>query len=107
MFPALVAAGPAGAVVEEGPTHDVLGAPRHPYTRGLLGALPDRVAPRRDLEAIPGSVPDLTRLPAGCSFANRCPRVRPDCAIRPLRRPVDPAGTHHAACWAVSEEDSQ
>ena len=95
----------AGAVVEEGPTAQVLGAPRHPYTHGLLGALPDRVAPRCDLEAIPGSVPDLTRLPAGCAFANRCPRVRPACAVPPPRLPLDAAGTHYAACWAVSEED--
>jgi peptide/nickel transport system ATP-binding protein len=95
----------AGAVVEEGPTAMVLGAPRHPYTHGLLGALPDRVAPRCDLEAIAGSVPDLTRLPAGCAFANRCPRVRPDCAAAPPRLPLDAAGTHFAACWAISEED--
>jgi len=95
----------AGAVVEEGPTAQVLGAPRHPYTHCLLGALPDRVAPRCDLEAIPGSVPDLTRLPAGCAFANRCPRVRPACAVPPPRLPLDAAGTHYAACWAVSEED--
>ena len=106
----------AGGVVEDGPTAQVLADPRHPYTRGLLSALPDRVPPRGEIAAIPGTVPDLTRLPAGCPFAERCPLVRPACARRPPAVVVTPtsqrlqavpgtaAGERHAACWAVQDE---
>jgi peptide/nickel transport system ATP-binding protein len=93
----------AGSVVEDGPTAEVMAGPRHPYTRGLLNALPDRVGSRGAIEAIPGSVPDLTRLPAGCPFAERCPLAREACAARPPSVAVDPDGRHHAACWAVQE----
>ena len=92
----------AGAVVEDGPTAAVLADPRHPYTRGLLDALPDRAAARGALAAIPGSVPDLTRLPAGCAFANRCPLAQAACASRPPSLPVGPQ--RHAACWAARDE---
>jgi peptide/nickel transport system ATP-binding protein len=94
----------AGGVVEDGPTAQVMAEPRHPYTRGLLNALPDRVGWRAAIEAIPGSVPDLTRLPAGCPFAERCPLARDACAARPPNVALDLEGRHHAACWAVQEE---
>jgi len=94
----------AGGVVEDGPTAEVMADPRHPYTRGLLHALPDRAAARGQLEAIQGSVPDLTRLPEGCAFAARCPLAREACRNRPPMVATDPAGLHHAACWAVQEE---
>ena len=94
----------AGGVVESGLTAEVLTSPRHPYTHGLLKALPDRVPPRAPLEAIPGTVPDLTRLPAGCAFADRCPLAHEACAQRPVLRPVGASARHHAACWAVQEE---
>jgi oligopeptide/dipeptide ABC transporter ATP-binding protein len=69
----------AGQVVELGTSADVLGEPRHPYTAGLLRSVPPRrgrqrrrrVTPTR-LRAIPGSLPDPHRLPAGCRFADRC-----------------------------------
>ena len=94
----------AGSVVEDGPTAEVMANPRHPYTRGLLNALPDRISARGQLEAIRGSVPDLTRLPEGCAFAARCPLVRDACRKRPPSVATDPAGRHHAACWVVQEE---
>jgi peptide/nickel transport system ATP-binding protein len=62
----------AGRIVEEGPTAAVLRAPRHPYTRGLLGSLPSRAEPGRDLAQIPGSPPSLLNLPPGCAFQPRC-----------------------------------
>jgi len=94
----------AGAVVEDGPTAEVMAAPRHPYTIALLQALPDRVASRGAIAAIPGSVPDLTQLPAGCAFASRCPWVREACRTRPPMVPLDAGGRRHAACWAVQDE---
>ena len=63
----------AGEVVEQGRTQDVLRAPMHPYTKGLLAALPRLAQKKRALAAIPGRLPDLRAPPAGCRFADRCP----------------------------------
>ncbi len=72
----------AGRLVEEGPVRDVLRDPRHPYTRALLDAIPSG-RPGTPLRAIPGSVPALGRLPAGCAFAPRCPARLEVCKTRP------------------------
>lgn len=69
----------AGKLVEEAPTRKLLTTPRHPYTKGLLEALPAR---RRDgalPQAIPGSVPNPVALPSGCPFHPRCARVQDRC----------------------------
>ncbi len=70
----------AGRVAETGPAGAVLRQPEHPYTRGLLAALPrpDRAHPGR-LAPIPGGLPDLTRPDPGCSFRPRCPFAAPGC----------------------------
>ena len=60
----------AGRIIEEGPAREVLAAPRHPYTQGLLKASP--TIERGKLTPIPGSVPQLTALPPGCAFEPRC-----------------------------------
>ena len=68
----------AGRIVEEGPVVEVLRAPRHPYTQGLLAASPS--LEKRKLTPIPGTVPQLTALPPGCAFEPRCGLRRPECA---------------------------
>ena len=88
----------AGRVVEHGPVMEVLRAPRHPYTAGLLQAAPRLV--REKLIPIPGSVPSLLSLPPGCSFAPRCALHVPDCdSAMPQLRAVNK--NHDARCILV------
>jgi len=83
----------AGRIVEEGPALKVLTSPKHPYTQGLLAASP--TLERRMLIPIPGTVPQLTELPAGCAFAPRCSFRRAECeqAVPEFRQ----AAPDHAA----------
>ncbi|HEY6791942.1 MAG TPA: ABC transporter ATP-binding protein [Trebonia sp.] len=74
----------AGRVVETGPVGAVLDAPRHPYTAALRASAIDVDSAREAPRAIPGSVPDPLRLPAGCPFQPRCPFAQPDCAAGPV-----------------------
>jgi peptide/nickel transport system ATP-binding protein len=69
----------AGQVAELGVTREVFDAPLHPYTAGLMEAFPSIRGPRVRLTGIPGSPPDLSRPPAGCRFAPRCPKVMDQC----------------------------
>ena len=69
----------AGRVAEEGPVRRVFTAPRHPYTRKLVGSFPNINADRRTLEVIPGQPPDLLAPPPGCRFAPRCEFAMPIC----------------------------
>ncbi len=63
----------AGRIVEESPVDTLFADPRHPYTQGLLGALPPIDGARRPLASIPGGVPEPWAMPPGCAFAPRCP----------------------------------
>ena len=86
-----------GRIVEAAAISDLFAHPAHPYTRGLLAALPEMDGPVRRLEPIPGSVPEPWNLPLGCAFEPRCPHARGDCAAAvPAPRHVE-AG-HSAAC---------
>jgi peptide/nickel transport system permease protein len=69
----------AGRIVEEGPTAAVLASPRHPYTARLMACVPELGQGRRRLKAIPGLPPGVDRLPAGCAFAERCPKAQAVC----------------------------
>jgi oligopeptide/dipeptide ABC transporter ATP-binding protein len=74
----------AGQVVESGPVEQVFREPRHPYTLGLLRAVPDFEVVRERLASIPGSPPDLAAPPEGCRFHPRCLFVQEDCLASPV-----------------------
>ena len=74
----------AGRVVESGTAAEVFGAPRHPYTLGLLASVPRLDTPKAaGLAPIEGQAPDLARLPPGCAYAPRCPMAEPACEAAP------------------------
>ena len=91
----------AGAVVEAAGTAQLFGAPRHPYTAGLLASVPRLDGPpRRRLAAMPGAVPDPRQRTSGCPFAPRCPLAIAQCAHVP---PMVDDEDHAAACWRSAD----
>ena len=91
----------AGEVVETGTTEEVLQKPQHPYTKALIGALPDLATPDQPLLAIPGESPDLRNRPPGCVFASRCSRSLPICVEDHPSLELAQVGstTHEVSCW--------
>ena len=90
----------AGRIVETGTTLEVFNNPSHPYTRALLRCLPDVGLGRQHLVEIGGQPPDLSRLPAGCPFAPRCPERQSICEEQ--SPPTVSVGSGHVAeCWAT------
>jgi oligopeptide/dipeptide ABC transporter ATP-binding protein len=88
----------AGRIVEEGPAREVLQAPRHPYTQGLLAASP--TLERGRLTPIPGAVPQLTALPPGCAFEPRCAVRLAECT-RGVPELREASSGHAARCVLV------
>jgi len=91
----------AGRIVEIGPVRAVVKTPLHPYTAGLMGSIPKPDADVTRLVQIPGSMPRLTAMPAGCAFHPRCPRAFAPC---PTARPnLEPYGDAQVACWLFEQ----
>ena len=88
----------AGRVVETGPTQKVMNSPQHPYTQGLLGAIPSAQKPRGELTAIPGNVPATLLNVKGCSFLERCSLSDSACLEEP---PFVHKNEQTIACWKV------
>jgi len=87
----------AGRIVESGSLRDVVKAPAHPYTRGLLSSTVRGAQRGRKLEAIPGSPPRLDSVPTGCSFLPRCSHASVACSVGPMPLTQSSAG-HFVRC---------
>jgi peptide/nickel transport system ATP-binding protein len=91
----------AGEIVERGSVRDIFHRPAHPYTQSLLECDPARIdEPTSRLPTIPGDVPNLLAIPAGCIFADRCPYAFASCTVKPAQRLV--ANGHTAACHLLT-----
>ena len=90
----------AGTIVELGPSDQIIHQPRHPYTIGLLGALPQKAGRSARLNQIPGVMPGLAKIPPGCPFNDRCHLAEEIChSTRPKLEPK--TGGNQAACHMV------
>jgi len=95
----------AGRIAEIGPVREVIHAPRHPYTTGLMGSIPKvgLGAGKRHarLAQIDGAMPRLNAIPSGCAFNPRCPKRIDRCAV--ARPELLAAGSNQAACWLYAD----
>jgi peptide/nickel transport system ATP-binding protein len=94
----------AGRIVEIGPVQDVIHRSAHPYTAGLMGAIPSLTGPRERLVQIDGAMPRLGAIPAGCAFNPRCPRAMDRCRVD--RPELAIVGATRAACWLHTAEQA-
>lgn len=95
----------AGRVAEIGPVQDVIKHARHPYTTGLMGAIPSLKERVARLTQIDGSMPRLNAIPQGCAFNPRCKQVQPRC--RTERPDLDDDAKHQVSCWYPVDADSK
>ncbi|PKN77123.1 MAG: peptide ABC transporter ATP-binding protein [Deltaproteobacteria bacterium HGW-Deltaproteobacteria-10] len=94
----------AGKIVENSPVDEIFTNPLHPYTKGLIASLPSGCGSdrQRHLKTIPGSVPSLYNLAAGCSFQERCSLATSQCKEHEPKL-VEIKSGHHAACWIAQQ----
>jgi oligopeptide/dipeptide ABC transporter ATP-binding protein len=95
----------AGQIVEQTNVYSLFEQPLHPYTEGLLAAIPVLGVVQNTLAVIPGSVPNLVKLPPGCKFAPRCPYVK-DLCTESEPRLLEAAPGHLARCFMRDPETS-
>ncbi len=96
----------AGRIVEIGTTEDIFRNPLHPYTRGLMAAVPSAAHRRGELASIVGNVPELVDPGPACRFNTRCPYAVEICRTTDPRT-IDIAETHSVACFAYEVDDAQ
>jgi peptide/nickel transport system ATP-binding protein len=87
----------AGRIAEIGPVHEVINQSAHPYTAGLMAAIPDMSVDRERLFQIDGSMPRLNAIPPGCAYNPRCLKVMDKC--RSQRPELMGVGATQSACW--------
>lgn len=92
----------AGRVAEIGPVHELINHPSHPYTAGLMAAIPDMTQDRERLHQIDGAMPRLNAIPPGCAYHPRCPEAFARCHAE--RPELLNAGATRAACWLHAPE---
>jgi peptide/nickel transport system ATP-binding protein len=95
----------AGKLVEVGPVEEVFSDPKHPYTKLLIGSLPS-LQEKREFLGIPGLPPQLVALPAGCSFADRCPSRFDRCSVDTPEK-LNVGGRRDVACHLYDEGEAQ
>ena len=93
----------AGQVIEEAVTAELFDDPRHPYTKGLLAAVPHPGRPPETLMGIPGHLPNLLDPPTGCRFRERCTLAMEICARKP--EPIRVRAGHEVACWLAENRE--
>jgi oligopeptide/dipeptide ABC transporter, ATP-binding protein, C-terminal domain len=95
----------AGNIVEAAPVEELFEHPLHPYTKGLLAAIPSITERKENMDYIPGSVPNLIYPPSGCRFHPRCRYAKSNCSQeRPMLKKV--SGKHKVACYYWREADA-
>ena len=95
----------AGRIVEESPVKEFLEKPMHPYSRGLINAIPDIRSENAVPRPIPGTVPEPKNFPAGCRFLDRCPGAYDKCREKPDFININQ--NHRVACFSVAKEFSE
>ncbi|MCS7112038.1 MAG: ABC transporter ATP-binding protein [Ignisphaera sp.] len=95
----------AGKIVEKAHTERLFENPLHPYTKGLLNAVPNPYRKTMRLESIPGVVPDMINVPEGCRFRPRCPFATNACLIEPEL--IEAEKDHYVSCWLTSKVGQQ
>ena len=91
----------AGQVIEQAPVAELFASPRHPYTQGLIRSIPRIDQPRGQLPTLPGAPPDMSALPTGCRFRDRCAFAQERCKTHPELLEVAPG--HLSRCWVAQD----